>query len=212
MKPYMSREEFCVCCGLPMALRRISSFNNIGPDFSGKNKEKVHDEVSELAADWITSNVGLDYYHDLKFNLNSYDDFGRIRLSDDQEDDATAFLEKCADKKFFHIGSFKAAAGGVAAHKDCLYVIETAIGRELLARDGLLLGKLARPSKQFQDQTYQWERALINKGHVYFENPIINNKSMNRVLVANADFIKKVKRNMKITKKANRTKNGTRRN
>jgi hypothetical protein len=208
MKGGGSWEEYCTCCGLPMALRQISSFNNIGPDFNVKKKEKVLDEVSELSADWMTSNIGLDYYHNLKFNLRAYDDYGRVRLSDDQEQDAEAFLKKVADKDFFHIGSFKAASGGVALHKDCLSVIETEIGREITPEDGLLLSKLAKPSKQYQDQSYQWELALIGKGHTYFENPVINNRCMKRVLIANAEFIKKAKRNMKVTKKAGKRSRG----
>ena len=182
-----------------MALRTMASFNNI-PGLSKKNHERILDQLAEINADWITKNIGLDYIHGLVFNLMSYDDYGKIRMSDDQEEDVLAFLESNNNPEYFYIGKSLSNPGGVALHKHCSFVLEEALGRPLKASDANSLLRFANPEKKYHAQQYLWEQALLERGYQYFESPELNEKNRKRLLEAVSEFLKLNKRKNNNTK------------
>ena len=152
-----SWDEYCYCCGLP--------FSYDYPE-GNANTRKVA-EV-EKCVSWIHTSVGLDSFHNVLFELGRGSDMGEMRMKPKHAYPGAQELYDMSNKIFTtgEAVDMDDSLRGLAIHKDCARVLETAIGRPLKPSDEKLLRQFQKPSEsrnggacfsRYNQQMYSWE-------------------------------------------------------
>jgi hypothetical protein len=163
-----SYDEYCPLCGLPFSLATVHKF--------------------KVDVEWLFENVGFDKELGLKFNLGSYDDYGRLDFSDEQTRAAHTEIDKLKKKKFKVITQSgpmereEYPIQGYVFHKACLKVYERASGLVTDTTNVEEVLTAAGCSHPYQEQFYEWETAIETEGDDFFESPLVSIDAKNYIL------------------------------
>jgi hypothetical protein len=229
-----SWDEYCYCCGLPFMFGFEAENRNLadGSKLSEEQYKQVSGKEAELekTTKWILKSIGLDSHNKVIFELGRGGDIGHM------------FMEKVhrypGAQAIYDEGSTIFISGeiatmmeedddspqGLAIHKDCAAVIETAIGRPLKPEDEKKIREINKPSedsrddgpcfKKYNEQFYTWTDAVLNEPLTFFASPKSDAAQRARILACNAKLIAALKAGGGRKRRTNRKKanNKTRRN
>lgn len=208
-----SWDEYCYCCGLPYNFgfdledERLSD----GTKLSAEQKSLISGKAAsvEKASTWLTNSIGLDSYNKVIFELGPGGDIGDMFMKKVQTyPEAQAIYEEGAH--IFSTGEIASTMNedddsprGLAIHKDCAAVLESAIGRSLKPEDEKKLRELNRPGDEsrndgacfskYNEQFYAWTDAVLNESASFFASPKTDAGQKARFLECNSKLIAALK-------------------
>jgi len=211
MKGAGSWDGCCYCCSLPFSAHDFSVDEDNYSLLEGRrlNKQelaRIESEGPVIAerTKWLNESVGLDSYHNVKFNLESGGDSGDMFMSKKQmypgaqalyEESRGIFLTGDAVTN----GAKEKSAGGLAIHKACAQVLEEAIGRPLKPADEVALRSLKKANAgacfgKYNMQDFAWPDALLNEPISFFSDPTKNATRKMQILACVKPFLAAVKK------------------
>lgn len=219
-----SWDEYCYCCGLPFSYdfdpETYISENNTNKTNQRTILAEKNMEV-ETSIAWLHTSIGLDSFHDMIFELGRGSDMGEMRMKPQHTYPGAQELYAISNKLFTTgegvNGMNEENLRGLAIHKDCVHVLEKAIGRPLKPSDETLLRRFQQPSEEgrndgacftkYNQQMYNWAEALLHEPVSFFASPRTDEAQRHRVLSCNSEFIAVAK----ATRNTKNTNGGTRR-
>ena len=165
------------------------------------DKKQILDKVKSMKSElkWLEKSIGLDSTHNLLLALGPGGDTGNMRIiSPDSKKRGSIF--KTGDGS----SGMTSIPFGLAIHKDCVSVIESAIGRKLVPNDEILIRKIQRPDPKkasglchtkYNEQFFPWDKVLLDENYSLL-SPLVDKGQRNRILKCNSKLIKSLARNI----------------
>jgi len=214
-----SWDEYCYCCGLPFSYD-FDPEEHTNTKSTKKFLVEKNKEVEKCVA-WIHTSIGLDSFHNAIFDLGRGSDMGEMRMKSKHAYPGAQELYDASSTIFTTgegVGMNDESLHGLAIHKDCARVLETAIGRPLKPSDEVLLRRFQKSEEsrnggacfsKYNQQMYSWTEALIEEPVSFFASPLKDDTQRDRILTCNSKLIAAAK--MKGGRTLKRKGKGTRR-
>jgi hypothetical protein len=218
-----SWEEYCYCCGLPFYFGGFDIYrmNEISddPEVEAALKKEILANAKALKGkvQWLEKSNGFDSEKDLIFSLGIGSDSGNVEMEKKQPSVATQKVYDSGEHLFVTgdgISDTDKSPRGLAIHKDCVAVLEKAIGRKMVPSDEILIRKIQKPNRgkvgnqctsKYSEQFFAWEKALLDK-KFNFASPLADKKQQGRVLKCMSKVIKRVATKRKAVAKGTKRK------
>lgn len=208
-----SWDEYCYCCGLPYNVGfdlddvRLSD----GTKLTAEQKTQISGKADAVmkATTWLSNSIGLDSYNKVLFELGPGGDIGDMFMKKIHPyPGAQAIYDEGSG--IFSTGEIATTMNedddtprGLAIHKDCAAVLESAIGRALKPEDEKRLRELNRPGDEsrndgacfskYNEQFYTWTDAVLNESVSFFASPKTDAAQKARFLQCNSKLIAALK-------------------
>lgn len=171
MKGGGSWDEVCPCCGFPFD----SNLDSI--DYYYENDaENAIPIINNPNIDKWMEKAYVFLENGSRILAKDYNGYGLLYKDDDVG---------AAYRQTISIASFGNENGPVAAHRDCVTVIEHHLGRAITYQDiQQIKGHEGAPMFDYLDQYFQWRDAFEAKGEAYFASPIVNNALRNDIIAS----------------------------
>jgi hypothetical protein len=189
-----SWDEYCYCCGLPF----YSGNSYLAEDSADKKKilDKAKSMKSQLK--WLEKSIGLDSTNNLLFALGTGGDTGDMEMDKKQPSSDAQKRGSIFRTGDGFSGISSDIPHGLAIHKDCVSVIESAVGRKLVPNDEVLIRKIQRPDPKkvsgrcytkYNEQFFPWDKVLLDENYSLV-SPLLDKGQRDRILKCNSKLIK----------------------
>jgi hypothetical protein len=197
-----SWDEYCYCCGLPFY--PVVLHLDEDPSITSEDKRKIQDKASSIKKQikWLEKSIGLDSTNNLLFALGTGGDTGDMTMDKKQPSSTAQEIYENNKKRgyIFNTGDAYSSENphGLAIHKDCVSVIESAIGRKLIPNDEILIRKIQRPNTKsvsglchtkYNEQFFPWEKVLLDD-NFSLASPLVDKGQKDHILKCNSKLIK----------------------